>query len=106
MFPFKFIPDTQTNPITLITLKCSYKPDGLTYKIGSIIFYVITHQSIISTDDGLRYDFLINKIDEIFNSSRFIGIGKMPFYDMDEIVIDSSGKWIGSYIMYKTTEFQ
>ena len=106
MFPFKYIPEIQSEPKTFIALKTSYKPDGMTFKIGSIIFYVITNQSIISTDNGLRYDFLINKIDEIFNSSRFIGVGKLPFYDMDEFVIDSSGKWLGSYICYKTTELQ
>ena len=83
----------------------NYKPIGMTFKNGSIYFYIITHNSLLKTDYGmLRYDFLVNKIDEVFNSTRDIGIGKLPFYDMGDIQINEN--YCGAYLVYKTTEFQ
>jgi len=107
IFPYRYVPDIQTEPKTFITMRFNYSPNGVTFKNGSIYFYIITHQSLIRTDYGmLRYDFLINKIDEVFNLSRDIGIGKLPFYDMSDFLVDNEGKWLGAYIAYKSTEFQ
>ena len=86
-------------------MRFGYKPNGMTYKNGSIYFYIITHNSLIRTDYGmLRYDFLANKIDELMNSSRDIGLGKLPFYDMDDFIVNEN--YIGIYLAYKSTEFQ
>lgn len=105
IFPYRFIPSIQTDPKTFITLKFGYKPDGKTFKNGSIYFYVIAHNSLLRTDYGmLRYDFLINKIDELMNSSRGIGLGKLPFHDMDDFIVNEN--YSGAYIAYKSTELQ
>lgn len=105
IFPYRFVPTIQTTPKTFITMRFGYKPNGMTYKNGSIYFYIITHTSLIRTDYGqLRYDFLANKIDELMNSSRDIGLGKLPFYDMDDFVVNEN--YSGIYIAYKSTEFQ
>ena len=105
IYPYRFIPQIQTEPKTFITMRFGYKPNGMTYKNGSIYFYIITHNSLIRTDYGmLRYDFLANKIDEMMNSSRDIGLGKLPFHDMDDFIVNEN--YIGIYLAYKTTEFQ
>ena len=105
IYPYRFVPQIQTEPKTFITMRFGYKPNGMTYKNGSIYFYIITHNSLIRTDYGmLRYDFLANKIDEIMNSSRDIGLGKLPFHDMDDFIVNEN--YIGIYLAYKSTEFQ
>jgi len=105
IYPYRFVPTIETTAKTFITMKFGYKPDGMTFKNGSIYFYIITHNSLLRTDYGsLRYDMLLNYIDEVFNSSRNIGVGKLPFYDMDEFVVNEN--YSGSYICYKTTELQ
>lgn len=108
IYPYRFVPPTQTEAKTFITMAFSYKPDRnneLLFKNGSIYFYIITHNSLLTTDYGiLRYDYLINQIDEIFNSSRDIGIGKLPFYDMGDITVNEN--YSGVYLAYRTTEFQ
>jgi len=105
IFPYRFIPTIQESPKSFITMKFGYKPNGMTYKNGSIYFYIIIHNSLLKTDYGsLRYDMLLNYIDEVFNSSRDLGLGKLPFYDMDEFIVNES--YSGVYIAYKSTEFQ
>lgn len=105
IYPYRYIPTVQTEAKTFISMAFGYKPNGLTFKNGSIYFYIITHNSLIRTDYGmLRYDYLVNKVDEIFNSSRYIGAGKLPFYDMGDIPINEN--YSGIYLAYKTTELQ
>jgi hypothetical protein len=104
IFPYQRVPTTQDTAKTFITMKFGYKPDGMFYKISTIYFYVITHISLVRTDMGmLRYDYLINQIDTLFNSQRGIGIGKLPFYAMDDFQINEN--WLGAFIGYKSTEF-
>lgn len=106
IFPYYFVPKIETDANIYITMKFRYKPCKTKYKIGSICFYVTSHQSLMQSDEGLRTDFIIRKIDEIFNCSRGIGLGQLEFDDMSDFMVDSSGQWIGSYIAYKSTEFQ
>lgn len=102
IFPYKFIPDTATTPTTYITMLSKYKADGNKYRKNSLYFYTITHKSLISTDQGLRYDFLIDKIDEIFNMSDDFNSSKLQFADMEEFNVDKDGDWIGSTILYNS----
>lgn len=105
IFPYKFIPDVQTKPKTFITMSFRYKPRGMYFKNGSIYFYLICHNSLIRTTYGsLRYDMLVNYIDEIFNSSRDITIGKLEFYDMGDFSVNDN--YSGVYLEYRLTEFQ
>lgn len=117
LYPYRFVPDTQTEAKTLITMKFGYKPNGKIIKNGSIYFYIICHNSLLRTDYGsLRYDMLLSYIDDTFNSlqdlslkdsfasSRDLGFGKLPFYETDEFVVDKN--WSGTYIAYKLTDFR
>lgn len=105
IYPYKYIPQIQTVPSTFITMSFNYKPKGMTFKNGSIYYYIFNHNSLIKTSYGmLRYDFLVNKIDEMMNSSRELGLGKLPFYDMGDMQVNEN--YCGAYLAYKTTEFQ
>ena len=104
IFPYQKVPKTQDEPKTFISMKFGYKPNGAFFKVSAIYFYVITHISLIRTDhDVLRYDYLINHIDMLFNSQRGVGIGKLPFHAMDDFQVNEN--WLGAYIGYKSTEF-
>ena len=105
IYPWRFIPTVQTEANTFITMKFNYKPNGRTFKYGSIHFYIILHNSLIKTDYGsLRYDMLLNYIDEVFNSSEDLGFNELEFYDMDEFLVNEN--YSGIYITYKMQEFQ
>lgn len=105
IFPYRFVPTIQSDPKTFITMKFSYKPDGTTYKFGSIVFYIFTHNSLLKTDYGsLRYDLLLNYVDDTFNATRGLGYGKLSFYDMDDFVVNEN--YSGVYIVYKLLELQ
>ena len=58
LFPYKFIPTIGSEAKTYITMSFNYKPNGMSYKNGSIWLYIIVHNSLLRTDYGtLRYDF-------------------------------------------------
>ena len=115
IYPYRYIPTIQTEPKTFITMKFGYKPEGVTFKNGSIYFYIIVHNSLLKTEYGsLRYDMLLDYIDDVFNSeqdlklndsfcsSRDLGVGKLPFYETDEFIVNEN--YSGVYIAYKTKE--
>lgn len=105
IYPWRFIPNAQTEANTFITMRFNYKPNGRQFKIGSVWFYIILHNSLLTTDYGsLRYDLLLSYIDETFNSSEDLGFDELEFYDMDDIVVNEN--YSGVYICYKMQEFQ
>lgn len=105
IFPWRFVPKPLDVANTYITMKFGYSPNGTLFKNGSIYIYIITHNSLLKTDYGtLRYDFLINEIDKVFNGSRDLGLGKLPFFKMDEVLVNEN--YSGVYLAYKSTEFQ
>lgn len=104
VFPYKFVPTINETKNTYITLSFrGYRPVGTSFKSGIVYINVITHVDLIRTDYGkLRYDFIISEIDKLMNQQRGIGIGKVQFYDADEIIVNE--KYIGMYVAYKTYE--
>ncbi|OPH47743.1 hypothetical protein BC351_10550 [Paenibacillus ferrarius] len=105
IYPYRFVPDLNTHQKTFITLSFrGYKPVDGYYKSGLVYFNVITHKDLIKTDYGaLRYDFIIQKIDELMNNTRGLGIGNTQFHSMDELYIDE--KYMGMFIAYKLLDF-
>ncbi len=105
IFPYRHVPDMQSDAKTLLTMDFEYKPHCNNFKMSSIFFYVLTHQSLVSTSYGLRTDFMVSTIDELFNQSRLVGIGRLPFYMLEDFVVDQGGQWVGSKLAYRTFEF-
>ncbi|PYE51640.1 hypothetical protein HUB98_06360 [Paenibacillus barcinonensis] len=105
IFPYRFIPKTSEKMKTYITISFGrYKNVEGSFKSGIVKFNVFTHQDLFCTDYGtLRTDYIIMKLDELFNKNKKLGIGKAEFYDMDELSVNTD--YHGSYVAYKTYDF-
>ena len=73
IYPYRYIPTVQTEPKTFITMSFSYKPDGMTFKNGSIYFYIITHNSLLRTDYGVLLFYLLRNHIEV-PRNQFLGV--------------------------------
>lgn len=105
LYPHRFVPGTSDQKKTYIAVSFGkYKPVKNAFKSGLITFSVFTHQDLFRTDYGsLRTDYIITKLDEIFNEVEGLGVGKAEFYDMDALSVNAD--YHGSYISYKTYDF-
>ncbi|MFS0855150.1 hypothetical protein [Paenibacillus taichungensis] len=105
IFPYRFVPKTSERKKTYITISFGrYRNVEGSFKSGIIKFNVFTHQELFQTEYGvLRTDYIIMKLDELFNKSHKLGIGKAEFYDMDELSVNTD--YHGSYVAYKTYDF-
>ncbi|ATF13690.1 hypothetical protein A616_17380 [Brevibacillus brevis X23] len=105
VFPYKKIPDFNKDKTSFITLSFNkYRPIRNSFKSGVIYIHVLVHQDLMKTDYGvLRTDYLITQIDKLMNSTQGIGIGKVEFFEMDELNINE--KYMGIYIAYRLVEF-
>jgi hypothetical protein len=105
IFPYRFIPDTNTERKTFLTVSCrKIKKVNNAFKAGFLTLAVFTHKELFKTNYGeTRVDKVMSLIDEIFNSSRGIGIGKLEFVEMDELIVND--KYMGAYISYKPIDF-
>jgi hypothetical protein len=105
IYPHRFIPDIATVAKTYITMTFSgYKPVDTYYKSGLIYLTVITHVDLVKTAYGsLRYDFIVQKIDEVMNNTEGLGMGNTKFHAMDEVYLNT--KYIGMYVAYKLYDF-
>lgn len=105
IFPYRFIPDVNESKKTFVTM--SFQKFHLvnnSFKKGLIYLYVVTHRDLFKTDYGVtRIDYILNKIDELFNQKRGIGMGKLEFYEMNEFLANE--KYQGNYICYKPIDF-
>lgn len=104
VFPHRFIPDTNEQKKTIITMSFgAFKPIKGSFKSGIVTFTVLTHQDLFRTDYGiLRHDFIIQRLDELFNG-KGVGLGKMEFYTMDEVSLNE--RYHGAYISFKMYDF-
>lgn len=105
IFPYAFVPNTTEVTDTYITIRLNgFKSINQSFKDGYVEIYAFTHKDLIRTNDGLRHDLIINEIDEMFNQSRVLGLGKLEFYSMSEIPIDGKD-YYGMVISYRVVEF-
>jgi len=104
IFPYAFVPDTQEDQQSYITIMFKFKKGKHYYKVGSIGFYVFSHKDILKTNyPWLRTDYIINQIDEIFNESKELGIGELQFNRMEDVKV--SNVHSGCYIEYTDLSF-
>ena len=76
------------------------------WKAGYITFFLFCHKTLLETKYGvLRYDYMLEKVNElILNTKNTSWIGKMEFDNMEEIVMDNKGNYIGVMVVYRNTE--
>lgn len=106
IFPFRKIPtekDMETQK-TYITISLGRFNLAKSTKTGIVRFNVFSHQDLLRTDHGfVRTDFIIGKIDELVNSTRGLGIGKVEFDSMDELYVNND--YLGMHIAYRLYEW-
>jgi len=105
IYPYRFIPDVKDTKSTYITISFrKFQLVNNSFKKGLIYLNIFTHRDLFQTDYGCtRIDYLLNKTDELFNQQRGIGIGKLEYEDMDELVVNE--KYQGAYICYRPVDF-
>lgn len=100
VWPFKFIPDIQDTPKSLITTLWSFKPYKSLIYFNEVIFYTIVHKDLLSIDSGLRTDFMIAQIHRTVMNCNLFKSGGHIFLEGGDTLVDSSGKWIGMFVRY------
>lgn len=84
-----------------ITSMCvDFKKKSHNYQEGMIWFYIILPNTWEKTAYGIRYDYIGDKLDEIFGES---GIGKFEFNKRGDMPIDEN--FIGHYISFDILDF-
>jgi len=104
IFPYAYIPNSQETQEAYITVLFKFRRYNNAIKVGRVCFYVFAHKDLLKTDyPWLRTDYIINKIEEMFNRSRDLGIGKLEFREMEDVKV--SDYHSGSYIIYEDMSF-
>jgi len=105
IFPYRFVPSIETEPKCFITMSFSnYKYINNIFKSGICSFYIICHKSLICTDIGLRYDYILDQIDTMFNNKKDVGSFNLILDNGGDLFINDN--YFGSMISYKFTDFQ
>ena len=101
IYPYKKIFDTATEHKTIISTEFSefYKA-GKNYRNGYVTFYVLVPTILEDTMYGIRYDFICDEIENIFNNTT---IGEFHYDTRGDIEVGD--KYIGHYVRFKITEF-
>lgn len=105
VFPYKFIPDVVTDAKTYLTMSFgNYNYTNNEFKSGNVYFYIITHKSLIRTDYGLRYDYILNQLDLMFNKQYGVGAFNLELGNGGDLSVNEN--FFGATISYKFTDFQ
>lgn len=103
-FPYAYTPDAVKETDTFICFRI-YIPEVMnkTFKKVNIVFYIFSHQDYIRTSDGLRPDLIAERIENLFNGSMDLGVGRMKLEGIDDISPSSS--FHGIALEYSVSEF-
>jgi len=102
IFPYQRLNIKPEDNLVYITTRFyNFEKLSHTYQKGTIDFYVLVPISLEPTDNGSRYDYIIDMIDEIFSDN---GIGKFEFYNRSDMSIND--EYVGAVITYNITDFK
>lgn len=104
LFPYAYNPDVvkTVNSFLCFSLLVPEVYDK-TYKNIEVSFYAFCHQSLIRTKNGLRPDLIGEALEDIFNGSLVIGLGRMKLKGMADI--DPVTNYHGILLQYSVLEF-
>ena len=101
IYPYKKIFDTATEHKTIISTEFSnFNKQGKNYRNGFVTFYILTPINLENTIYGIRYDYIGDEIEEIFNNTT---IGEFNFDSRGDI--DVGDRYIGHYVTFRIVEF-
>lgn len=103
VFPYAYTPDAVKETGTFICHRI-YIPEVMnkTFKKITVAFYVFVHQDNIRTRDGLRYDLIGERIEDLFNGIIDLGVGRMKLISVNDI--SPSPKFHGIALEYSVSE--
>lgn len=105
IYPYSYIPDIKKEASTFITMRFGdFKYINNAFKSGIVTFYVLAHQSLMSTDYGLRTDYILNQIDLLFNKQYGVGAFNLELYSGGDFIANEN--YYGISVSYKFTDFQ
>lgn len=104
IFPYRKVTEKKNKDKVFLTMEFMdfEKKDNKSrnYQRGMITFYVLVPNALEPTDLGSRYDYIVEKLEEIFFEN---GIGKFEFYRSGDITIDED--YMGAYLTFEITDF-
>lgn len=103
IFPYAYTPDAIKDTGTFICHRI-HIPEVVnkTFKNVTVMFYIFVHQDNIRTSDGLRYDLIGERIEELFNGIMDLGVGRMNLVGVSDI--SPSPKFHGISMEYTVLE--
>ena len=101
IFPYKNVNLKLNVDKTLITMSfVDFKKKGVQYQNGMIYFHILVPNALEYTNEGSRYDFIMEQLEIIFNDK---GIGKFEFYNSGDI--DINDDYMGAYVAFEILDF-
>lgn len=104
IYPYAYTPETTKETKTFICFRI-YIPEVMnkTFKQMRLVFYVYSHQSHIRTSNGLRPDLIAERIENLFNGTMDLGVGRMKLTGTDDI--SPAPDFHGIALEYSVSEF-
>ena len=101
IYPYKKFFDTVTEKKTIISTELkNFRKQGKNYRSGRLTFYILVPVDFEKTTHGVRYDYIADEMEAIFEKTT---IGEFSFEDRGDI--DVGDRYIGHYITFTITEF-
>ena len=101
LFPHKNVTVKMNMDKVFLTMSfMDFEKKGMQYQRGMVYFHVLVPNSLEKTTEGSRYDYIMEKLEEIFGDR---GIGKFEFYRSSDMVIDDN--YMGSYVAFEILDF-
>lgn len=105
IYPYKHTFNTIEEVKTFITMDFGeYKYINNKFQSGLVTFYTFSHKSIIRTDYGLRYDFILKEINNLFNKQHSIGAFNLTLVGGGDFQVNHD--YFGALVTYRFTDFQ
>lgn len=104
IFPYAYTPEKIDKTQSFICHRI-YVPEvwNKTFKSVRVVFYVFVHQDNIRTSEGMRYDLIAERIEELFNGILDFGVRRMELREVNDI--SPTDKFHGVALEYSVTEF-
>ena len=102
IFPYRSIDLPVEAEKTYITCAfVNFRKVSNVYKNGIVYFYIILPRNIEKTSYGIRYDFIADKLEELFEDGN---IGAFELDERGDIDIGDL-KYLGHYVRFKIKDF-
>lgn len=101
LFPHKKVTVKMNSDKVFLTMSFrDFEKKGAQYQYGMIYFHILVPNALEKTNEGSRYDYIMEKLEEIFCDR---GIGKFEFDSSSDMDIDDN--YMGAYVAFRILDF-